>query len=232
MNTLIIGKGEVGEALYNILKKKYNVFIRDKEEHNPPFHTEIIHICFPYFDGFEEEVKKYREKYNPIYMVIHSTVPVGTTRRCGCYHSPIRGVHPNLERGIKTFVKYLAPHNSQIKKYFKGVGIKVETIKKPETTELLKILDTTYYAWNILFCKEVKRICDEHKLDFREVYTKPNRTYNKGYKKLGRENVIRPVLEPTKGRIGGHCLIPNAKLLKDDLTKIVLMLNENYGKQD
>ena len=42
--------------------------------------------------------------------------------------------------------------------------------------------------------------------------TKFNHTYNEGYKKLGKTYVVRPVLYPTD-KIGGHCIIPNAKLL-------------------
>ena len=41
-----------------------------------------------------------------------------------------------------------------------------------------------------------------------------NTSYNEGYKKLGKNNVVRPVLYPTE-KIGGHCVVPNAKILKD-----------------
>ena len=58
----------------------------------------------------------------------------------------------------------------------------------------------------------MKKLCDEHNLDFMEVMTKYNNTYNEGYTKLGKLNVVRPVLYPTD-KIGGHCVIPNAKLL-------------------
>ena len=107
MNSLIIGKGEVGTALWKILRKKYSTYITDKTDKQ--LDIEIIHICFPYSKNFIKEVKRYRELFEPLYIVIHSTVPVGTSFECGAYHSPIRGVHPNLEEGIRTFVKYLAP---------------------------------------------------------------------------------------------------------------------------
>ena len=45
-----------------------------------------------------------------------------------------------------------------------------------------------------------------------QVYTWANETYNQGYKELGKENVIRPVLFPPKGEIGGHCVVPNFNL--------------------
>jgi len=230
MKTLIIGKGEVGQGLYDVLKRVHPVRIRDREEVKLK-DVEILHICFPYFKEFEKEVKRYQKKYQPKYTIIHSTVPVGTSRQCQAFHSPVRGMHPNLTEGIKTFVKYLAPQNSFLKKYFELAGIKIQMFKKPETTELLKILDTTYYGWNIVFCKEVKRICDEQDLNFEEVYTLPNLSYNEGYEKLGLPLVRRPVLRPVLGKIGGHCITSNCSLLKDKLTKIILDFDRQYPKK-
>lgn len=227
MRSLIIGKGEVGKALFKVLKKHYPTFIRDKKDLKID-NIEIIHICFPYSKSFIKDVKKYQKEYKPKYTIIHSTVPVGTSRKLKAYHSPVRGVHPNLEKGIKTFVKYLAPDNKELKRYFKKAGIKVKTFNKQETTELAKILDTTYYGWNIVFCKEVKRICDKYGLNFNDVYTEFNKTYNEGYIKLGKKNVVRPVLKPIEGKIGGHCIIQNCFLLKDKITKLILNFNKRY----
>jgi len=227
MKSLIIGAGEVGKSLYKVLKNYHKIDIRDKKNQYLNKY-EILHICFPYSKSFINYVKKYQNIYNPKYTIIHSTVPVGTSRKCKAYHSPIRGKHPFLEKSIKIFVKYLAPKNTFLKKYFEKASIKIEMFDKPETTELLKILSTTYYAWNIIFCKEAKKLCDKLKLNFNEVYTKANKSYNEGYKKLGKTNVIRPILKPIPGKIGGHCLIPNCKLLKCNLTKIILNFNKRY----
>ncbi len=233
MKSLIIGRGEVGQSLYHVLKTAHSAKIRDKrplleEKQGATPRFEVLHICFPYFKGFEEEVKKYQKQYGPKYTIIHSTVPLGTSRKCKSFHSPIRGSHPNLTKSIKTFIKYLAPADMKLKTYFAAANIKVKMFDKQETTELLKILSTTYYAWNIIFCKEVKKICDKHKLDFNEVYTRPNQTYNEGYEILRKTNVRRPILEPMPGPIGGHCLIPNCELLKSKITSLLLKFNKNY----
>ena len=63
-------------------------------------------------------------------------------------------------------------------------------------------------------------MCGEMGLSFEEVMTEWNKDYNNGYKKLDMDHVVRPVLTPPAflrpdGAIGGHCIIPNAKLLKD-----------------
>ena len=111
---------------------------------------------------------------------------------------------------------------------FSALGVPVKIFPKSGTTELLKILDTTYYGWNIVFAKEVKRICDKLNLGFNEVYTDANNSYNEGYKKLGKPNVVRPVLAPMPGKIGGHCIVSNCNLLEDWLTKTVKDRNKKY----
>lgn len=228
---LIIGSGEVGKALYNVLRPHYNVSIRDVES-GIRGHFDVLHLCFPPIKNFVSVAKSYMKLYNPSVVVVHSTVPVGTTQKLGVHavHSPIRGIHPNLERGIKTFVKYFGgPRAKEAASYFDAIGIPVQAFKKSETTELLKILDTTYYGWNIMFAKEVKRICDERGLDFNEVYVVPNKDYNDAYEKIGIPYVARPVLYPKEGGIGGHCIIPNTLLLKDWLTDALRTRNKTYG---
>ena len=227
---LIIGSGQIGNSLFNVLKKHYDVSIRDKNfDLNGSF--DVLHICYPPTKKFIEITKIYIKKYNPGLVVIHSTIPVGYTKKIGAMavHSPVRGVHPDLDKGIKTFVKYFGGGKAEeAARYFSKIGIKTKAFKDSETTELLKILDTTYYGWNIIFAKEVKIICDKLKLNFEEVYTIPNRDYNDGYKKLGMSHVVRPILRPTKGKIGGHCVIPNCNLLDHWVTKTIKIKNKNY----
>lgn len=212
MKTLIIGGGEVGKALQSILEKCYPVFSKNKEELKID-NIEIIHICFPYSDDFVSEVKRYQKLYKPKYTVIHSTTPIGTSRQCKAHHSPIRGIHPYLEEGIRTFVKYLAPKSDELKEYFEKAGIKVKLIDKTENTEALKLWSTTQFKRFIELEKEIYDWCEENGLDFDVVYTEANETYNEGYEKLGMEHVRRPVLKHMPGPISGHCILSNYKLL-------------------
>lgn len=227
---LVIGAGEVGQAIYEVLKGHYKADIRDVEDGlKGPY--DVLHIAYPPVLGFVDITKRYIKKYKSELVIVHSTVPVGTTSKIGknAVHSPIRGIHPHLAEGIKTFVKYFAGEKAEeASAYFKKIRVPVKTFKKPETTELAKILDTTYYGWNIIFAKEVARICEEEGLDFDDVYTTPNKDYNEGYMKLGKENVVRPVLKATPGKIGGHCVVPNCDLLDDWLTKVIKERNEQY----
>lgn len=223
---LIIGEGEVGKALYSLFEKHYPCFIQDRNIEKYQNDIDILHICFPYSKNFVGDVKDYQEIYRPHYTVIHSTVPMGTSRKCQAFHSPIRGMHPKLEKGILTFIKYLAPKDNKLKRYFENAGIKIKLVNKPEETEVLKILDTTQYGINILVEKLIYGLCKKNKLDFDIVYTDANKTYNEGYTKLGRKDVIRPVLKHMKGQIGGHCIMQNCDLLKSPLTDFVKKTNK------
>jgi len=215
MNSLIIGAGEVGKALHRVLLNHHAIFIRGEEELDflAGFSPEIIHICFPYSDKFVEQVKAYQKQYKPRYTVIHSTVPIGTSKICKAYHSPIRGVHPNLEGGIITFVKYLAPKSDELKEYFEKANIEIKMIDKPENTEALKLWSTTQYKRFIDLEKEMYNWCEERGLDFDVIYTDANKTYNDGYKKLEMDYFVRPILKHMPGDIGGHCVLSNYKLL-------------------
>ncbi len=227
---LIIGAGQVGRSLYEVLQKFYSVSMIDK---NSPQQSsfQVLHICYPFGKKFLEVTQEYLKTYRPLLVIIHATVPVGITEKVSplAVHSPIRGMHPNLTAGIKTFVKYFGgPKADEASTYFSKIGIKTKCFREARTTELLKILDTTYYAWNIVFCKEVERICNQLGLSFHDVYEEANEDYNKGYQKLGNSKVTRPILTPIKGQIGGHCLIPNLSLLDDWLTKTIAKRNNQY----
>lgn len=227
MKSLIIGFGEIGKALFNILKSAgYDVFYRDIDVGIAPEPMDILHICFPYSKSFANAVRRYKRIYKPKYTVIHSTIPIGVSKKCDSYYSPVRGVHPHLEESLKTFVKYFAPKNKYLKKYFTDAGIPIEEVDKRETLEVMKLYCTTLYGLNIIAEKEIWNYCKKHDLDFDVVYTKCNKTYNDGYKKLGFPQYSKYILEHRDGEIGGHCIIPNCELLKTDIAKFILKQNK------
>jgi UDP-N-acetyl-D-mannosaminuronate dehydrogenase len=223
MNVGIIGFGEIGRALSKVYKEKnYEVKIVDinLNIHDEMKEIEILNICIPYNNKFIESVNKYVDMYKPKLTVIHSTVAPGTTKQINglCCHSPVRGTHPNLEDGIKKFIKYIGSDSIEAKsiyaQHLKSLNIPYFICKNSETSEYAKLIDTTYYGICIAFHSEVKKLCDKRGLEFDEVMTNYNNSYNETYRLLGKDNVIRPVLYPTS-KIGGHCVIPNAEILKN-----------------
>jgi hypothetical protein len=226
MKTLIIGAGEVGKSLFNILEKYYPTEIYDKNS-NSSRTFDILHICFPYSEEFIEAVKYYQKIYVPQYTIIHSTVPIGTSKKCGAIHSPVIGIHPHLEEGIKTFPKYLGGEQaSEVADYFRRAGLTVLIFDKSETTELMKILDTTFYGVCIEYTKDVKRQCEKYGVPF-EAWNIWTRNYNEGYTKLNHPEYTRPNLVPIMTNIKGHCVRPNLELIDTPFTRILKELNKD-----
>jgi hypothetical protein len=215
----ILGYGQVGQAIAKFYK---NPKIKDLNRDDGLEGVEILHICLPWSENFVKIVKKEIKKIKPKLTIIHSTVAPGTTKKIGgmIVHSPIRGVHPHLYEGIKTFVKYIGADNKKAaklaQKHLENLGLKTKVFYPSVTTELGKLLDTSYYGLCIAWHGEMKKICDKLGVNFEEAVTDFNKTYNEGYKKLGKSNVVRPVLYPPQktGGITGHCVIPNAQILK------------------
>lgn len=225
--SLIIGQGQIGTSLYNVIKSAHTTEIRDITSKKDYRNVYVMHICFPYSEKFVAEVKKYQKMYNPKYTIIHSTVAMGTSEKCNAYYSPVRGIHPHLEKSLKTFVKYIAPKNIFWKNYFGKARINIELHDSTKSLEVMKLYCTTLYGLNIIAEKEIYRYCKDNNLDFDLVYTKSNKTYNEGYKKLEFPQFVRYMLSHSDGKIGGHCVIPNCKILNTDIAKFIVKQNNN-----
>jgi len=219
---IIIGNGEVGNSLSKVIKA--DIFDLKLKPKNLKEKYDVMHICFPYSNKFVSYVKKYQKSFKSKLTIIHSTVPIGTSRKCNAVHSPIRGIHPHLEKGIKTFVKYFGGKDAR-KAAQTFPYIKTKCFKKQESTEALKLWDTTQYGWMVVLQKEIYKWCKKHKLNFDEVYTHPNETYNEGYITLSKPSVVRPHLKQRNGKIGGHCIIPNAELLNEFISRTIIKYN-------
>lgn len=227
---LIIGAGEVGRGLFKVLSARYRVFIRDIEGIDFGIKKfDVLHIAYPYFKTFIAVSRKYINKYHPGLIINHSSVPVGVTSKLGkkAVHSPIRGVHPNLDKGIKTFVKYFGgPKSKEAADIFKCIGVLTHVVSRAEWTEAGKLWDTTQYGYSITLNKEIWKWCQKNKVPFEFVYGDFNKTYNEGYLKLGRSEVMRPYLKHVSGKIGGHCVIPNCNLLDSTISQEIIKKNK------
>ena len=218
--SIIIGDGEIGKSLQKVIGGEIVGKTKKQGQYD------IIHICFPFFEGFVEEVKRYQKLFNPKYTVIHSTVPIGTSRKCDAIHSPVVGIHPYLEESLKTFVKFLGGEKSgEVADYFRKHNMKVYITDKQESTELIKLLCTTKVGVDVEYTKDVKRQCDKYEVPF-ELWTIWSDNYNKGYSKIGQEQFSRPNLVPMMKPIGGHCIMPNAKLIDTIFTRLLSRLNK------
>jgi UDP-N-acetyl-D-mannosaminuronate dehydrogenase len=235
----ILGFGEVGQAIAKLYPKP---FIKDLKRDDGLEGVKILNICIPWSDNFIEIAVKAIKSTRPELVIIHSTVAPGTTKeiadrtKSSVVHSPIRGIHPHLFEGIKTFVKYIGADNKKTgeiaKEHLESLGIKTKVFYPSKTTELGKLFDTTYYGLCIAWHGEMKKICDKEEIDFEKAAVDFNNTYNEGYKKLGRKNVVRPVLYFPKDGIGGHCIISNAEILNKAYKSLALDLILKYKPKE
>lgn len=241
----IVGVGQIGTAIKELeTEAKNKVYTYDIiKQPELPSETlfDVIHICIPFGKKFVRDVSTLLKRYVSDIVIIHSTVDIGTTQKIkdatGVFdivHSPVVGVHPNLKEGILTFDKVIGADTAFASiiasRHLKSLGIKTKSFVGTKDSEAAKLLSTTYYGMNIIYMKEVKKLCDKHNLNFDDVYTFWNNNYNTGYKKLNMDNVVRPVLNFMPGKIGGHCVVPNFKILKNKfkLAKIFNKFNNKY----
>jgi len=254
-NILFLGLGEVGNSvlgLYNplqVLSGVYNLYFRDLtavtdkavniEELKDYINIDVLHVSIPYSQAFKDIVIDYIKKYKPSLTLIHSTVDIGTTRAIAeqsvgiVAHTPVMGVHPTLTKSMQTFRKIVgimkAEDKETIMRHLSSIKVIPDFYNTPEDSEAAKMMSTTYYGHNIRFMQDVHKFCEEQDLDFEKVYTRTNEIYNRGYTEMEMPNVRRPVLKYTPGKIGGHCVVPNAELLSDrfELAKELVEHNDN-----
>ena len=246
---LIVGLGEVGQALFGLLKENahFAVYVFDTKTEKMrevgqkamPDEVDTMHVCIPCVDQekFVKTVVEYVKRFKPKITIINSTVSPGTTmkvhKQCRCLvaHSPIRGVHENPEHmkwELKRWTKYVGGADPKAaeaaRKHFEELGLKTKVLKSCQETELAKLLETTYRAWMIAFFQEMHRVSKHFKADFDEVVDFLEDTH--------RVRLDRPILFP--GVIGKHCIIPNLELLMKgyDSEFLQLILKSNEKRKD
>jgi len=236
---LIIGLGEVGRPLYKILSENFtNVYGYDSDRSKTihelkaiPKPIEIMHIAYPYTGGeFIDSTINYIRSFNPRLVIIHSSIPPRTTRliqsktNSVIAYSPVRGKHPNLKEHLRFWTKWISAVNQAgielAKRHLEEAGFKVKVAKDPESLELAKLWETIYRAAMIACWQEIHRISKDLGADIKVIAE----FIQEVHEVLG----DRPLYYPDV--IGGHCLIPNTRILAEivdsDLLSFILKSNE------
>ena len=242
MTDIILGMGEVGETLFDLLvDRKFDCIGIDLDDSKCKNYTEneiienpqYLHVCLPgELEKFTDIVIEWINKIKNIQVVvIHSTVKPGTTKTIQerlsipILFSPVRGVHRRFLDDIKKYTKFISfdgtEINSKIKKDLENRFEKVDWMSTTKTAELAKILvDTTYYGWLINYAQITKMICEKENVDFDEMW----KFADEIHENLGN----RPKMFP--GIIGGHCVIPNLNLVEYENLDMIKTVNEMYEK--
>lgn len=217
MRNLVVGQGEVGKALLEVLRLGYPDTTGIDIGGEIP-QADWVHIAFPWSSDFLEEVGRYQQETGGT-IIVHSTVPVGTCDPNGWVHSPVRGRHPDLAQSLLLFVKFVGCEDeklaTRVAYLLRTCGISVEVLPDAKTTEAGKLWELAQFGVAVLLEKQIARFCEDHAIPRAIVYERFAQTYNEGYASMGEGRFVRPVLDHEEGPIGGHCIIPSMDLLND-----------------
>ncbi len=218
---LVLGLGEVGKPLMDIIGAHMDVVgidIQPVEFHGT---CDVLHICFPFqIPDFVGQCAAYISQYQPRLTVINSTVAPGTTRavfdRTGAAiaYSPVRGKHVKMADELLHYVKFVGgidqKTSQSVAEHFQAAGMKTKILSSPEAAELAKLTETTYFGLLIVWAQEVERYCQQFSLNYDEIVS----FYD--------EIRYLPPVKFFPGVIGGHCVMPNVKILQSVLDSVVL----------
>lgn len=242
---IVVGLGEIGRPIMEVLSKSrivigfdVNKKLMDLKKFNKLEHleTNFIHICIPFTNTFNSNVKSLYRKFSPKCIVIHSTISPYTTKKLQSelpipiIYSATRGVHKRMISDLKKYTKFYALEKGAPKKKWasetysrllKKCGIKSKKMSEPITLELAKIVvDTSYYGWLINYAQLSNMIAKEHRINYDEMWSFADEIQEL----LGN----RPKMFP--GYIGGHCVIPNLALINDRTLNLIKEINSDYAK--
>jgi UDP-N-acetyl-D-mannosaminuronate dehydrogenase len=214
LTSLLIGLGEIGKPLHNLLTRSGRVVGIDIEPVDVAERVGIMHICYPFLaqNSFVRTTLEYAKKYRPEIIVINSTVVPGTTAAIqretqvpGVY-SPVRGKHTKMESDLLHYRKFVGGESPdavrEVRNHFTRAGMKTQVVSSSKVLELAKLLETTYFGVLIAWAQEMERFAGEIDADYFEAA--------KFFEEIG---YLPPVVFKP-GYIGGHCVMSNIALLE------------------
>jgi UDP-N-acetyl-D-mannosaminuronate dehydrogenase len=233
--TLVVGVGEVGGALATVLEGSHRVTRLDLKPVPVQGPVKVMHICFPFTvrSSFENAACAYMRRFTPELTVINSTVLPGTTRNLAkatgapVVYSPVRGKHARMTDDLLRYSKFVSALDERAarmaREHFAAAGMKTSLIATPETLELAKLAETTYFGVLIAFAQELNRYAAAVGADYDDVTN------------FFEEVDFLPPVKYYPGFIGGHCVMPNIKLLLQiapaGLLQAVVDSNELQAKE-
>lgn len=209
---VVVGLGEVGKPILQLASRYHKTVGVDISPVERTKHVDVLHVCYPFqIRDFIGETAHYIEFFKPALTIINSTVAVGTTRaiaeRTGAsvVNSPVRGKHIRMLEDLQFYTKFVGAmeptSGEHAAKHFASLGLKTRILSSPEATELAKLTETTYFGLLIAWAQEVERYCDRSGDDYEEIVA----FYD--------EIKFLPAARYFPGIIGGHCVMPNIKIL-------------------
>lgn len=235
---VVIGAfGEIGLPIFQLLQKAFGESCLPVD---PPKGFDLaldascvfLHVCIPGdLNNFNELVGEYIRKLCPMFVLIHSTVAVGTTSRLQkkfpniqLFHCPVLGKHANnqMEADMLSYPKFWggAKWNCRVEDCFRAAGWKPEWIGSSDNCELAKILQTSLFGYLIAWTQISEQLCLLAGADYAQV----SRIW-----KLQSDDYNIQTKYP--GIIGGHCVMQNLELLgqliETDMAQMIKSANQS-----
>lgn len=208
---VVVGLGEVGRPLFNILSRTYECIGVDIKPVQIAKRCSVLHLCIPFqITDFVKTSCEYIAKYNPEYTVVNSTVAPGTTqtiaKRSGALvaYSPVRGKHAKMEADMVRYRKFVGADDPRVTdaviQHFSEAGFKTDRFRNSRVGELSKLVETTWLGVLVSWAQEVERMAENYGATYDEVDA------------FIQEIDFLPHVFP--GTIGGHCVMPNVEILR------------------
>jgi len=209
--TIVLGQGEVGRPLADILSTAHDVVRVDIQPVASPGPCRFMHVAIPFqIPDFIQTTEAYIRKYAPEFVVVNSTVAVGTSSRLAkvtsipVFYSPVRGKHFRTGDDMLKYKKFVAGPSeflATVRKHFEDAGLKTDQASSTDVLELMKLCETTWLGIMVGWAQEMEQMA-----------LKIDSSYNE-LERFNEEVAFIPQgIFP--GVIGGHCVLPNIKLLQ------------------
>ena len=142
---LVVGLGEVGSALSEVLKRTGRVLEHDIERREFDEPVGVMHLCVPFTrqDDFVAIALSYIDRFKPELTIINSTVVPGTSRMIAeqasvpIAYSPVRGKHVRMAQDLLKYRKFVAGTDEETAnraaEHFSAAGMTTQIISKLET---------------------------------------------------------------------------------------------------
>lgn len=233
---VVAGLGEIGRPLLEILSRAHTTHGIDVAiPYKGAGNVDVLHICYPFeITDFVGETARYIAMLKPAVTVIHSTIAVGTTRAVAAraaspvVHSPVRGKHIRMAQELQSYAKFVGSDDpaagSRVAAHLEAAGMTTKMLSSSRASELAKLTETTYFGVLIAWAQEVERYCDVSGVGYEEVAS------------FYKEIKFFPPVSYFPGVIGGHCVMPNIKILsrlgESDLLRAIELSNDRKRERD
>ena len=244
MNIAIVGgRGYVGKAIGTLAHTKGHHIdsIDIGDSYKPIADADIAIICLPtpaehgrpnydVLTGGLADIKAHLNPDQDILIILESTVGIGFTKNIVGKYFPNNDIAYSPER-ISPGTKHQFPlHNCKLvsgltikareraEAFYSSLGIETYRCPSTDVAEAAKLMENAFRAVNIAFVNEMWRICEERKVNVRDVIRAAS---SKGFGFMA--------FQPGAG-VGGHCIPEDPYYLNPERSGVIdaaLWVNRN-----